>query len=72
MDICLPLQEMSAVEKLAVMELLWEDLSRTPENIPSPAWHGEVLADRERKLKEGKTRFYDFEEVKERLRKAVQ
>lgn len=68
MNVSLPLQEMGTVEKLAVMELLWKDLSRTPEN---PAWHGEVLADRERKLKEGKTRFYDFEEVRERLRKAV-
>lgn len=72
MDISLPLQEMSTADKLSLMELLWEDLSRTPENIPSPAWHGEVLAARERKLKEGETKFYDFEEVRERLRKAAQ
>ncbi|MBU4273536.1 MAG: addiction module protein [Planctomycetes bacterium] len=72
MDITLLLQEMSTADKLSVMELLWDDLSRSPENLPSPAWHGEVLAAREQMLKEGKTSFSEFTEVRDRLRKAVQ
>jgi len=27
------------------MEYLWNDLYRHAEEVPSPAWHGEVLAD---------------------------
>ena len=67
----LPLSEMTTADKLAVMELLWDDLSRTPEDIPSPAWHAEVLAERERLIEEGKMHFSDLAEVEERLRKAL-
>jgi hypothetical protein len=69
MDISLPLNEMTTADKLALMELLWDDLCRTPEDVPSPAWHGEVLAARERMLQEGRTRFRDFSEVREDLEK---
>jgi hypothetical protein len=72
MDIVLPLNEMTTAEKLSVMELLWDDLCRSPENLPSPAWHGEVLAAREQLLQDGQTGFSDFEEVRDRLRKATQ
>ena len=71
MDIVLPLNEMTTADKLSLMELLWDDLCRTPENVPSPAWHGEVLAEREQLLREGKTQFSDFAEVEDRLRKAM-
>ena len=43
MSIKLPLDEMTVQEKLAAMESLWEDLSRSPEAIESPAWHKDVL-----------------------------
>ena len=69
MDITLPLNEMTTADKLAVMELLWDDLCRTPEDVPSPAWHGEVLAAPERQLQDGKTRFRDFNEVRKDLEK---
>ena len=67
----LPLKEMTLQEKLAAMESLWEDLVRTPEAIESPAWHKEVLDERLRKLKEGKTQFIDWETAKEALRKKL-
>ena len=72
MDIVLPLNEMTTAEKLSVMELLWDDLCRSPENLSSPAWHGEVLAAREQLLQDGQTGFSDFAEVRDRLRKATQ
>jgi len=43
----LPLDQMTVEEKLHLMEILWDDLSRMPEQTPSPAWHAEVLAERE-------------------------
>jgi putative addiction module component (TIGR02574 family) len=66
----LPLDEMTVAEKLQAIEVLWDDLCRTPESLPTPDWHGEVLAAREQLLRDGKTKFLDFEEVRERLRKA--
>ena len=40
-------------------------------NIPAPAWHAEVLAEREKLVREGKTHFSDLAEVEQRLRKAL-
>lgn len=67
----LPLKEMTVREKLEAMEALWEDLVRTPESIESPAWHKEVLDERLRNLKEGKTQLIDWETAKEDLRKKL-
>ena len=33
-------------EKLDAMNILWRDLSANPSGVPSPDWHGDVLADR--------------------------
>ena len=67
----LPLNEMTTDDKLAIMELLWDDLSRTPEDMRSPAWHAEVLAEREKRIENGETHFSDLEDVEKRLRKAL-
>jgi len=71
MDIVLPLKEMTVAEKLQLMEVLWEDLSRNPEDVPPPAWHEEVLAEREKRIESGQTHFSDFADAEERLRKAL-
>jgi len=62
---------MNVREKLAAMEALWEDLSRTPEVIESPAWHGKVLEARQRRVAEGKARYADWETAKTRIRRKV-
>ncbi len=64
MGITLPLDKMTTAEKLEAMESLWNDLSQTPANIPSPEWHGEVLRKREDDIKNGKDQFSDWEDVK--------
>ena len=72
MGISLPLDKMTVSEKLAEMERLWDDLCRNPEDVPSPSWHGAVLAEREKQLAQGKMRFIGLDEAKERIRKATQ
>lgn len=67
----LPLDQMSTEDKLLAMEQLWEDLSRTPERVPSPPWHGETLAEREQRVQEGTARFLSLEEVLATVRKTV-
>lgn len=71
MKFSLPLKEMSTSEKIATMEMIWEDLSKDPESVPSPDWHADVLKERELRVSEGKSSFIDFSEVKKRIRKRV-
>jgi putative addiction module component (TIGR02574 family) len=59
---------MTVPEKLVLMERLWEDLSRRPKDVPSPDWHGDVLAERLAAVREGRSQFVDWETVKQRLR----
>jgi hypothetical protein len=54
MSVSLPLKDMTLHEKLAAMELLWEDLARSPESIESPTWHKSILDERRQKIAEGK------------------
>ncbi len=55
-------------EKLVAMEMLWRDLSRRPADVPSPDWHGEVLAERIAAVREGRTQFVEWTDAKRRLR----
>ena len=71
MGIMLPLDKMTTAEKLLEMERLWDDLCRHPEDVPSPAWHETVLAEREKQVSQGKMGFIDLDEAKERIRKAT-
>jgi len=62
----LPLESMSAVEKLKVIESVWASLT-SPEDIPVPDWHREVLAERSRRLESGDSTTSSWEEAKKRL-----
>ncbi len=69
MDITLPLDQMTAADKLRAMEALWEDLCRNEESVPVPQWHKDVLDERERLVKSGKARFIDWEKAKKNIAK---
>ena len=68
MPVSLPLSEMTLEEKLQAMEALWEDLSRDPDTLESPAWHEDVLREREERLATGETEFVDWEQAKADIR----
>ena len=61
MSVDLPLTQMSVDDKLEAMELLWADLSRNPEQVASPAWHGEVLRSRREQVLQGQARFQSWD-----------
>lgn len=69
MSISLPLNEMTIEEKLQVMEAIWDDLRQHADEIRSPAWHGEVLAEREAAIARGDEAFQDWEAAKQRIEK---
>lgn len=65
----LPLSKLSFSQKLEIMECLWDDLSRNEKMITSPAWHEDILKDRDDALAAGKLTVSDWEEAKERIRR---
>lgn len=71
MGTTLPLDKMTTAEKLLEMERRWDDLCRNPQDVPSPSWHGDVLAERERQIAQGNMKFIDLDEAKERIRRAT-
>lgn len=62
---------MTLQEKLAAMELLWEDLAGSPEAIESPTWHKDTLDDRRQRIAEEKTQFVNWETAKTEIRKKL-
>jgi putative addiction module component (TIGR02574 family) len=67
MDLALPLSQMTVAEKLQAIEVLWDDLARNPEDIPSPSWHGDVLAARQRQIDEGQAKFLSWDEFRQSI-----
>lgn len=66
------LREVTTPDKLRLMEALWQNLSMTAEEIVSPQWHGEVLAERDRLIESGEETFIDWETAKKQLREELQ
>jgi len=63
----LPLEQMTRKEKLRIMEELWCDLSRDESQFKSPAWHADVLREREEAVKSGKEAFIVWDVAKKQL-----
>ena len=61
------IQKMSLAERLQTMEMLWASLAPTPETVPSPDWHGEVVAARVAKIERGEAEFLTIPQLKELL-----
>ena len=68
MDVALPLDKMTVEEKLRAIERLWEDLSKKPADVPSPAWHRDVLEAREQRRASGQERSIPWDNAKEEIR----
>ena len=62
---------MSFQEKLDLLEALWDELKVTPDNIPTPGWHRELLSERARRLEAGDEEVLDWDEVKAQLRERL-
>jgi hypothetical protein len=68
MQVEIPLDKMTIQDKLRVLEEIWNDLQRTPGNVPPPAWHADVLHAREARVREGQAHFGDWKDAKRRIR----
>ena len=71
MSFSIPLEQMTVEDKLQAIEEIWADLASTPENIPSPSWHEDVLRAREKRISEGTSHFLDLAEAKKAVRERL-
>jgi hypothetical protein len=62
------IDRMSLPERLRTMEQLWEAISREPEDVVSPEWHRDILADRKARAERGEAKFLTLAELRNRLR----
>jgi hypothetical protein len=67
----LNLGEMTIEEKLKAMEMLWDDICRSVPDFSSPSWHGNVLKEREQRIRDGKEKFLNWDQAKEDIRDSI-
>jgi putative addiction module component (TIGR02574 family) len=60
--------DLSAAEKLQLVEDLWDDLAATPSGIPVHDWQKEELARRKANLMSNPASGLSWEEVKQKIR----
>jgi len=58
---------LSTQQKINLMELIWSDLSKRPEELPTPTWHGDILERRRQLVLNGESDFENWDDVKKRL-----
>jgi hypothetical protein len=68
MAVNLPLEEMSVEDKLQLLEAIWADLSRVPDQVESPVWHKEALEETEKRVQSGEATFSDWQKAKASIR----
>ena len=61
------LQELSKIEKLTIMELLWTDLTSSSDETESPPWHSELLEETASRYKAGQEPPVSWSAAKDQL-----
>lgn len=64
------IDRMSATDRVKTLEYLWAAMTAVSAPEP-PSWHGDVLAERRRRVAAGEACFMSLEESKCRLHEAV-
>ena len=61
--------KMTTSEKLQAAKELCAELTRNTDACGSPAWHGDVLRERDKRVAEGKETYMKWEDAKRELRR---
>jgi hypothetical protein len=62
------IEKMSVTERLETMEQLWDSIVGNESKVPSPAWHGQVLAGRKARVQSGEAKFLTLDQLRIYLR----
>jgi hypothetical protein len=64
--------KISISDKFMMLEDLWENMSKNATQKGfTPSWHIDILNDREKKVKDNTSSFYDLEDIKHELYKVA-
>ena len=69
MDI-IEIERMTIQERLHTMELLWDSITHSIEDIEPPAWHGEILSERKKIIDSGEAEWLTMDELRKELMNA--
>lgn len=58
------ISRLTNAERIELLNAVWDSIENKDEEIESPAWHAEVLAQRETEIASGKAKFIPWEEAK--------
>ena len=67
MSITLPLKQMTAEEKIQIMESIWDDLWDTAGSTLSTDWHENVLSNRQAAILAGEDEIIDWETAERKI-----
>lgn len=68
----LPLEQLTADQKWQVFQFLWKEIIEDhPEKIEPPAWHEDILREREEKEARGESVWRDIDEAFADIRRRV-
>ncbi len=65
------IEDMTASQRVELMEALWKEVSRRPEEVEPPDWHLGVLEEREKAIADGTDSFIDLDEFEKDLRRRL-
>ena len=63
------IKEMSKIERLQAMETLWDSFCDEADELESPEWHKDVLAERKAMIDSGEAKLISLEELKDRVKR---
>jgi hypothetical protein len=66
MTVPLELEKLSVKDRMILLEKIWSSLKQESDNLESPAWHEDVLAERRRKIESGEAEYVTLEELRRR------
>jgi putative addiction module component (TIGR02574 family) len=58
------ISKMSVIERLQMMEMLWDSLTHETNDLQPPGWHEEILSAIKNKIKNGQAKFIPLEALK--------
>ncbi len=61
------IKKMPFIERVHLMEQIWDTLRDEPEHMDSPVWHEDILKERKEAYNRGKVKSYTIEEIKQKL-----
>ena len=61
------IKKMPLIERVYLMEQIWDTLRDEPQHLGSPTWHEDILKERKEAYKKGKVKSYTIEEIKQKI-----